>query len=250
MPQLRNLLYGYGAATAIVPQEFSVFNTATQTPGNGGQCCLWTVPAGVTTAVFEIWSSGGSGDGGCCCMMGAGAGSGGYAIKACTVAAGQQIRICAAASGCAVPSGGLCGCCSFVCSLGGGGQGTWMTNVCGGWCSNMYSRCNMWINCYSCCSSCYCCGGIADNADFFVPGTTGSTHNTQYCHDTAYGIAANAPMAGGGFKMGPSGCCATGCTDLGFGNFPGGGGLSAQIYGGGCCCGSPGGGGMVYVVYY
>jgi hypothetical protein len=34
------------------------------------------------------------------------------------------------------------------------------------------------------------------------------------------------------------------------GTFPGGGGLSAQVYGGSCCYGGPGAGGLVYVLFY
>lgn len=251
MALLRDLLYGYGEGEVINPQEFMVYNTNTRSTSNGGQCCLWTVPSGVSYAIFEMWSAGGSGGSGCCCMQGGGAGSGGYAIKSCTVSPGQQIRICAATSGCCAQSnnGGICGCCTFVCSLGGGGEGTWESKVCGGRGATVETRCFYYANCYSCCSSCYCCGGIANNADECVPGTTGTGHASQYCYDTGYQIAANAPHAGGGHHMGPNGCCGWGGSN-GFGNFPGGGGLSTQAYGGGCCCGGPGGGGLVYVVYY
>ena len=249
MTQLRDLLYGYGEGTSLTPGEFTVYNTSITTAGNGGRCCLWTVPAGVTYAVFEMWSGGGSGAGSCCCMQGGGAGAGGYAVKGCNVSPGQEIRICAAASGCCKNgTNGECGCCTFVCSLGGGGQGTWESKVCGGRCVTVETRCNYFRNCYHCCSQCYCCGGVASNVDHFFPGVTGSAHPTQHCLDDAYQMAANAPMTGGGQRYGGNGCCAQGGSSM-FGNFPGGGGLSAQMMGG-CCCGGPGAGGMVYVVYY
>lgn len=250
MPALRDLLYGYGEGTALVPQDFTVFNTNTTTPSNGGFCCLWTVPAGVTYAVFEMWSGGGSGGNSCCCMMGAGAGAGGYAVKGCTVAAGQQIRICAAGSGCCSDSnGGLTGCATFVCSLGGGGQSTWLSCMPGGFCAYPESRCNFYAGCYHCCSMCSCCGGVSNNADFNVTGTSGTIHPTQFCFDEGHQFAGNAPFAAPGPRIGPNGCCVWGGSQ-GFGIFPGGGGLTAQSYGGGCCYGGPGAGGLVYVLYY
>jgi len=250
MSSLRDYLFGYEEGQPLIPQEFLVYNTSTTSTSNGGRCCLWTVPAGVSFAVFEMWSGGGSGGVACCCMQGGGAGSGGYAVKACTVSPGQQIRICAASSGCCNSStDGIDGCCSFVCSLGGGGESTWEAKVCGGCGPSVATRCNYFDSCYSCCSQCFCCGGRSVNTDFCIAGTQGSAHATRYCNDPAYQVAANAPMTGGGTRMGPSGCCRTGGS-FGFGNFPGGGGLSAQAHSGGCCCGSPGAGGMVYVVFY
>ena len=247
---LRNYLFGYASGTAITPGEFTVWNTNTQTQSNGGACCLWTVPSGVTCAVFEIWSAGGSGAGSCCCMQGGGAGSGGYAIKACTVAAGQTIQICAAGSGyCTNSNSGDCGCCSWVCSTGGGGQPTWSVIVPGGWAVARALTCYYFSSCYTCCSMCWCCGGIASGADFFVPGTTATGIGSQYCYDQGHQYAANAPMVAPGPRIGPNGCCAWGGSN-GWGIFPGGGGMSAQLYGGGCCCGGPGAGGMVYVMYY
>ena len=61
MSNLRDLLFGYGEGTELTPAEFVVYNTSTQSQGNGGQCCLWTAPAGSSYAVFEMWSGGGSG---------------------------------------------------------------------------------------------------------------------------------------------------------------------------------------------
>jgi hypothetical protein len=249
MASLRDYLYGYEAGSTIVPGEFTVWNTSTTTNSNGGFCCLWTVPTGITKAVFEIWSSGGSGGGACCCMQGGGAGSGGYGIKVCTVAAGQQIRICAAGSNCCGDYYcGATGCPSFVCSLGGGGQGTWLSCVEGGFANSRCVTCFYGSNCYTCCSMCWCCGGIGTNVDYYMPGTNGNGHSSQYCYDQYHqysGTAYGTP----GPRIGPNGCCRSGGSD-GFGLFPGGGGLSAQTHSGGCCCGSPGAGGMIYVLYY
>mgnify|MGYP003691818193 CR=1 FL=1 len=252
MTQLRDLLFGYAEGETLEPQEFVVYSTSIQQQGDGGRCCLWTVPAGKSYAVFEMWSGGGSGAGARCCRHGGGSGAGGYAVKGCTVSPGQQIQICAAGSGCCTDStqnGGICGCCTWVCSLGGGGQGTWSTILPGGHCVHVPTECFYFANCYDCCSSCYCCGGIASNADINFPGVNGGAHPTQHCYNDGYQTSANAPFTAGGMRMGYGGCCAIGGGN-GWGMFPGGGGLSAQTYGGGWCCGSPGAGGMVYVVYY
>ena len=37
--------------------------------GNGGRCCLWTVPTGKINVTFELWGGGGGGGGGCCCQF-------------------------------------------------------------------------------------------------------------------------------------------------------------------------------------
>lgn len=249
MPNLRDLLFGYGDGEVLTPGEFTVYNTNT-TSENSGSCCLWTVPSGVSNAVFEIWSAGGAGGCACCCAQGGGAGSGGYAVKYCTVSPGQQIRICAAGSTCCSSiHEGCCGECSFVCSLGGGGESTWQSKVCGGRGPSVCTRCRYYENCYSCCSQCFCCGGRSSNTDYSIAGTQGTAHATEYCFDHGFQVSANAPMTGGGTRIGPSGCCRTGGGCM-RGHFPGGGGLSAQAFSGCRCQGGIGGGGMVYVVFY
>ena len=255
---LRDYLFGYQAGETIEPNEFMVYNTNTRNWENGGRCCLWTVPAGVSYAVFEIWSGGGSGSGVCCCQQGGGSSSGGYAIKGINVCPGDNIQICAAGSGkCTDPSSeyGCCGCCSHVCNQGGGGSSTWLARVCGGQAQfGPYRRCFYFQNCYGCCSMCWCCGGRTNGTfDFCAPGTHGRAHPTQYCYDQGHSATATAPFTAGGFRIGPGGCRSwhAGCT-CAYGNapFPGSGGNSAQQYDSKCCGGEPGGGGLVYVVYY
>lgn len=252
MASLRNFLYGYGSGGAIQPNDFTVYNTNTQSVYNGGQCCLWTVPAGVTCAIFEMWSAGGDGGGACCCMQGGAAGGGVYAIKTCTVSAGQQIRICAASSGCCVQSeSGRQGDPTWICSLGGGGGTengvTWYVCADGGQPVSRSTRCNYFNGCYTCCSMCWCCS-IAYGADFFAPGVSGTGFGTQHCVDQGHQYAGVGPMTTGP-RLGPNGCCAWGGSCGNF-HFPGGGGFSSQGHPGGCCCGTPGGGGMVYVLYF
>ena len=257
MANLRDLLFGYEDGTAITPGEIMVLNTNYTSVGNGGCCYLWTVPAGKTRAVFEMWSGGGSGAGACCCMQGGGAGGGGYAIKAIDVLPGQNIQICAAGSGCCGSYyTGPQGCPSWVCSQGGGGASTWFTCLSGGYTNDRCVTCRYGNSCYTCCSMCSGCGGRVDagtgtganQADMVVCGVGGNGHSTQYCHASFHQYAGNGPMQAGP-RIGHAGCCARGGSQD-WGIFPGGGGLSAQVYGGPCCCGCPGAGGQIYVLYY
>jgi len=254
MASLKDYVYGYEEGTAIVPGEFVVYNTNVTSHSNGGQCCCWIVPAGVSYAVFEIWAGGGGAAGGCCCIQGPGAGNGGYAIKALNVCPNDAIIICAATSTqCSTQmTNGACGChgcCSTVCNQGQGGGTTCLIKVCGGHYSYPYACCFMDNNCYTCCSMCYCCQGLADNVDQCWVGTMGHHRRTQYCRDDAWMTAATAPMTGGNPFMSWNPCCGQGGS-AGFGHFPGGGGQGVATAGNTCCCGSPGAGGMVYVVYY
>ena len=84
MASLRQFLFGYAEETTV-PQELAVYNTSTTSVNNGGRCCLWTVPAGTSYAIFELWGGGASGDGGCCCQMGYPSTSGSYGQKALDV---------------------------------------------------------------------------------------------------------------------------------------------------------------------
>lgn len=249
MANLRDLLYGYGDGTVIEPGEFTVLNTNYTSVGNGGCCYLWTVPAGVTRAVFEMWSGGGTGGGGCCCMQGGGAGGGGYSIRAVDVAAGQNIQICAAGTGCCGDYyTSINGCASWVCSQGGGGQSTWLSCLTGGYTNDRCVTCQYGSNCYTCCSMCYCCGGRNNCADFVIGGTGGNGHSTQFCHGGFHQYAGNGPMQAGP-RLSQNGCCRYG-GGAAWGLFPGGGGFSSSTGGGPCCCGGPGAGGLVYVLYY
>ena len=257
MANLRDYLWGYEEGTAIVPGEFTVANYSLGS-GNGGCCCLWTVPAGKSYAVFEMWSGGGSGGGVCCCQQGGGAGSGGYAIKSTSVNPGDTFTICAGGSNrCVDPSegNGAEGCSTYICSNGGGGSPSWKFCLCGGRNVSVCRRCQFHGNCYDCCSMCFCCGGIAgcsnSNAtpDLHIGGTNGGIHPNQYCFGNAYSVTANAPFTAGGFRPGP-GNCRSWHADCGCGMFPGGGGLSANKYDNQCCGGEHGAGGMVYVLFY
>lgn len=87
-----------------------------------GGCCLWTVPAGVTRARFEIWGAGGgSPPPGCCCAITPFGATGAYAVVCMPVVAGCQYTLCAGCAFCCFPrfaAAGCHGCASYVSGAG------------------------------------------------------------------------------------------------------------------------------------
>ena len=214
--------------------------------GNNGKCCIWTVPSGVTYAIFEMWGGGASGIGSFCCMQGYAGDSGGYGIKSTNVTAGDTFTICAGAATCCRPdAGNYPGCNSYVMGTPTG-LSCFCAVACGGVCTNC-SQCHGFFGCYSCCMNCYNCSYMPNNVDFGIAGIKGSAQRSQHCGDRGLQYIPTAPMAQSGPKMGPNGCCTRG-GDM-FGSWPGGAGSSSHSYGS-CCCGSPGASGAIYVVYY
>ena len=62
MASLRTLLqYGTSSAGSDPLRSLRVYNTSITNSNNGGQCCQWTAPTGVTWVAFEIWGGGGPG---------------------------------------------------------------------------------------------------------------------------------------------------------------------------------------------
>lgn len=121
----------------------TVGDSTTYCTGLAGACCLWTVPAGVTQAQFQIWGAGGNGTGCCsgsCCQFGPMGSNGEYTYLWTTVQPGQTYTLCA---GGANPTGGcynycMCnGCNSFVCGsnstciLSCGGEAGYCIHSCG-----------------------------------------------------------------------------------------------------------------------
>lgn len=107
-----------------------------------GNCCLWTVPAGATTATFQIWGAGGNASGCChgaCCAVGYFGGSGEYKFVKMRVTPGQTYTLCAggaALTGSCYSYQEQSGCNSFVC----GSNNTCMLS-CGGFMSSCNSSC-------------------------------------------------------------------------------------------------------------
>jgi hypothetical protein len=252
MPTVNLQALGYTLATAPnsistnVAREFVVCN-GSNSPGNGGACCLWTVPSGVYWVTFEMWGGGGGGSGACCCMGGGGGGSGGYAVKtvcSSTGLAGCQYSICAAQTSCVTPGAGAKsgyrGCVSYVTGYG-------LSNFCAEGGSSGDAICFWGFGCYTCCSMTPCCT-TAIGGDVCIPGYMGSAQQSYFCGAYALAYTPTAAATISGPLIGANGCNVWGC-----GNnlppVPGMGGWSATVYGGGCCCGVWGGGGLVAVKY-
>ena len=245
MSNIRSLLYT-DAATVVVPllQEFLVGNL-NYGSGNGGCCCLWTVPEDVTYIKFQVWGGGGGGGGSCCCMQGRPGGSGSFTMKTVTgQLGGCQYTICAGGTSLHSNTNAGCpGCTSYV--TGQGLSGFCARGGCGG-----CSRCQYFRNCYTCQHMCTreCC---ATGGDLNIHSTSGGVIASQYCLYNGQQYVPVAPGTVSGPLFGPPGCTCTWCTD---GNsphpvFPGGAGFTAQTYAGGCRCGWPGEAGAVSVTF-
>lgn len=237
-------------APTMIPKEFLVYNTSINTPNNGGSCCLWTVPAGVTWISFEVWGGGGGGAGACCCMMGWPGGAGAYTLKTvCNSAglAGQQYTVCAGGTTSMSPVClGCVGCTSYVNGFG-------LSNFCATGGAHGEVHCFQYYGCYTCSTpnpNCCCAYGGEVN----IHGTQSTYTSSTWCAQNPQQQAATAPNTISGPQYGPGGCInasangsCTGwfpCTP-----FPGGGGLSAQAHGQSCWCGNWGGGGLVSITY-
>lgn len=268
MTQLRDLIYGYESGSTIAPAEFTIENTDYWLPQNGGCCYLWTVPAGKSRMVFEMWSGGASGGASCCCMQGKGGHAGGYAKYTVPITPGESISFCAGGTGCGPTNNicGHCGCLSTACS----NTNNWCACQAGGYCMDR-NICFLGIQCYSCCATCMCCGGLQYNNGggqlclLHESHGNSTTHQaSQFCYDYShqymggsYGNPSNQRPQGtatccqschGGICGSYSSCCGAACYQSA--HKPGGGGMTAWTHGGECRCGVPGAGGMIYVVYW
>jgi len=250
MSDLRSLAYTLSLPNSTnYPTEFVVFNGSVNTPGNGGACCNFVVPAGATWVTFEVWGSGGGGAGACCCMQGWPGGSGAYTAKTvCSpTLAGCSYTICAGSTTSMSP---VCfGCPGYDSWV----QGYGLSNFCAKGGSYGEVHCFQYYGCYTCSiPNPYCC--CAFGGDICIHGMQSTQTSSTWCAQYPQQLASLAPLAQSGPQTGPGGCIngsangsCTGwfpCTA-----FPGGGGLSGNAHGGNCWCGSWGGGGAVSVTY-
>lgn len=223
---------------------------------NQENCCLaFVVPAGVTTATFEIWGGGGSGAGSLCCMVGSSGSSGAYSSVTIAVNEGDRYCTCyATGTSCAAATTGCRGCNTFVigagldnfCAEGGYGGTSCCTAACGAFVTP---------------------GAVAQayGGDINVPGVK-SCHvvccTSNYCHNKQFlaypgglinqngGVVA-MPSRTNGFQ-GEVQCIAA--AYLGWGGHnsqyvPGMAGATAGVCAGTCACGVPGWPGMVRISY-
>lgn len=249
MPSLRTLLSdlepgSYGNSDS----KIYVYNSSTSQL-NGGCCCLWTVPAGITRATFEMWGAGGDGQGARCCeRSGVTPTAGSYSLVTIDVAEGESYRICAAGSGC------CCCCCgigntafttyvlnngtsSLVgCAPGGKGGCSEMTR--GGHCSG-----------YTCCWSQQSTEG---SGDITFTGMGGQYFSNNYCNQYQFEMVAgglNSTKQTGDFCVHGPGLSGSQAMCQEFSSWPAGAGAAARVCGGGYCYGQAGAGGLVILTF-
>ena len=87
-----------------------------------GASCTWTVPAGVTVALFELWGPGAGTMPGCCCSIQPFGATGEYYAICRPVQAGTVYQLNAGCAYCCYNcqgiAPGLCGSCTYVCQCG------------------------------------------------------------------------------------------------------------------------------------
>jgi hypothetical protein len=245
------------------PREFWVYNErmhncqACANNGNcceiaNGKCCQWTVPEGVTTAKFDIWSGGGGGAGmtcANCCSHSHGGSGGGWAVKSIDVDEGTQYTICA---------GGVYACEKFHGCTGGQGcasyvNGPGLSNFCViGGCGGKMCNGDAWgFRNPQTCANCNIC--MHFGADFGMAGTTGmGSHTSAGCHcGPQWQMTGQAPMIGlAGLSAAIQYWCTCACYINGFAT-GGNSGLSTYCNSSAKCCagGGMGGPGLVKVTY-
>ena len=233
--------------------QLYVYNTNINSSYNGGQCCLWTVPANVNQAKFEIWGGGGAGGGACCCQMQmCSGGSGDYVRKTVRVIPGCQITICAGGSTCCTTCCcGPAGYNSFVCLNGG----TYPISVTSGGGVSGQTNCSNWNQCEGYIAGCGSSGGNS-GGDFVMCGGWNTFHTSQpTCGYDGWGWVPGTTYWTTGTAMTRDYCQNyTGGNALGNGqgqiSFPGSGGAGgSNSYGNGTCWGAFGLGGMVLVTF-
>jgi hypothetical protein len=261
--------FSNGKCLATAPEQYElwVYNCNWWTPCNGGRCCYWTVPTGVTSLKFEIVSGGGpGGSSGGDYDFGIGGQGGNYGSKTLQRSVhgfgdGTGYRLCAASSSmcsccCRCNGNDRHGCPSFACGTGiymcarGGRSGS--TN----W--DMVSSCyNCHIGNVQCDRGNYNAGWVTYNCfcvtghDMHFRGTSGSMYKGVSCCSHMFSVAGgpsgpfNAPHGVGGKDMctGNLACCSAHAA------FPGGGGPGHGTASRNACWGSFGQGGLVKLTY-
>lgn len=245
MPGLRALLdFPDGSGNVLDYSTIYVYNTGKVDPNNGGQCCLFTVPTGVSWIAVEMWGGGGGGAGACCCQQGWPGGAGSYSRKFITNASeGQQYTLCAGGSSCCASSCRGCGGFPSYVSVSGGSVEACASGGAGG-----RTRCEFADGCsYSGCQQQQCGSYIGTMG---ICGTAYGAKGSAMCGQSAWQLTPSAPYTPGGSR-GSSSLCANchGCQVGGPPHWPGGAGASASAHSGCSWNGSNGAGGLV-VLYY
>lgn len=230
--------------------QLYVYNTSLATASNGGSCCLWTIPANISWAKFEVWGGGGRGPGGCCCQWPVqSGGAGAYARKTIQVRAGDTYRICAGGStDCSCACCGTAGFPSYVQTE----TALYTINLCAQGGPPSCSSCFAGINPLLCVGNTgVCTTGSFCGADFGLPAITGAAMLAT-CGYQSFQYVPAGPFVGDGVKNSYDYCAGgfSGCAAIG-GNpsWPGGGGAGAHTLSGAFCFGQFGAGGLVLITF-
>jgi hypothetical protein len=249
MALLRDFLYGYGSSVKV-PRELIVFNSNVVTESNGGSCCLFTVPGGVTSITGQMWGGGGGGAGSCFCTNGYPGAAGGYVEFSQVVEPGDLITVCAAGSTtkAANMTGMVDGFDSYICKSDS-------------WCVFAGGGCRGFACAYFSCINGACCGLCQYSGMASASGATGIS-TTEGCRvhaipganssrivdrcamwdmrqiiPSGYGVAPRLSAPHRQHRCGMMGL------------FPGGGGGTAHTCCNCCFCGGAGAGGAIYAIY-
>jgi hypothetical protein len=247
MAGLRTLLnFPTGSGSTLNYATLRVWNASINTESNGGACCLWTVPTGVTWVAIEMWGGGGSGAGACCCRTGPAGGSGSYARRIITgLTAGQTFTLCAGGTT-AKSQMYCCGCpgnpsFAFYSALGA-------NTVCASGGKPGMSFCQFMVGCS--CQGCeqQQCGSFC--GAFGLCGLTGAGLGNPTCSGNTIQFMPSAPYTSGDARGTKDACSGVGNGEEvgGCARFPGGGGATAVSHGNNSC-GMFGAGGLVEIFY-
>lgn len=231
-------------APAVNPGLKSIYVTNNSiSQNNGGRCCLFTVPDGVTQVTFELWGGGPPGAAARCCQQTRYTGSGGqYARRTVATAAGCTYTLCAAGSSCCC-SGcgpGFSGYTSYV-------SGSGIATTCAG--PGHAGSTGCFILSSACCTSCVTQGTAS--GDFCMPSVRGNRIQAGECVNTQKWYMGGA-YEYGRFNGTRSLCWSTiycNACCWGWGQYPAGPGSNAATCSGVCRCGTPGYGGIIKVTY-
>ncbi len=237
-----------GLSSTVEIRNLFVYNTNQSDHLDGGRCCCYVVPSGITQAYVELWGGGGSGSGSCCCQWTyAGATPGQYVLERFAVSSGQALTICAGGSGCcSTTCCGFAGFPSFVSR-----SGTILACAPGGI-----------GGCQLCFYKGFNCTGVCVPANRMDMGFCGDlsqcvfqgfspTHN--FCASDLFEAAAGSPKYSQNARVGGA-FCAYEFTKMGCcynaNHWPAGPGAGGSACGGGCCWGGWGAGGLVVLTFY
>ena len=175
-----------------------VYTCTTAANGNCGASCTWTVPAGATQAMFQVWGPGSMTHTGCCCGGDSYGSNGAYAVAISTVAAGDTYTLCAGCTSCcwATRGAGTVRHCGSTVSLA---SGTNNVSLCAsGGCSGVFRQMEL-LHGANCCrfqaknntnsGACICNTG----SDYCFASSCASCGEIEYVADPNLSYSATVP---------------------------------------------------------